>query len=457
MSQRIFFFPGMLNHQYVADVIKEAAVTCPAVIVPEIHFRKWKNAKIETDVIDLHALTRTVLFDHNLLSHTTSLKDLFDNVFNDSRAYYLIERLYTFSRDNSVFNKSADIYILLLNTVALIDKYRPDAFVLPATPHTLEWYMAKCAEFLNIRVVYVSSTPLHWKRLVACGLDRITVLDNASNDSDQQKVNDWLATFQQGYNAATPPYERKRNAAFAGGDSKLHLHVLDILKAKTMRLKYLKLTSLKVKLDAIKCYESKTSGFTFPDKFVALFLHYQPERTSLPEGLGYAQQMRLILEVLAMLPDDYTLVVREHPAMFRNMFSRKAREKCFYEKVASLPNVLLAPLDLTPFDLIEKASGTVTLTGLVAVESVIKNTPALCYGRPIYYDMPGVYLASDRASLEAFYSNLKLAPKKDILQTEIDAYFKKLDSISYSSDDTSVTSAPSFRALVQACKWQCRA
>lgn len=306
---------------------------------------------------------------------------------------------------------------------------------------------------LCCKTPYTPSCILGWKRLVVSGLDSITRLNKNSNESDGERVEDWIAKFKGSYQTAMPDYEKKRNKAFSKGDSKLYLNILDIIKSKPHRLKFKKISVLKAKLGALRYYERITAKFSFPNKFVVVFLHFQPERTSLPEGLGYAQQIRLILEVLASLPRDFTLVVKEHPAIFRNIFNRKVRDKSFYEKIHLLPNVLWAPLTLTPFELIKRSSAIITLTGTVAVEAAMKSTPVLFYGVAQYYDMPGVYSASDKNSLRAFYSTLNSQASISVSGEDMGSYCKNIDSVSYFADDMSKPRSPSFRALVEACKW----
>lgn len=122
MNKRVVLFPGNFDPEYVDRIVDESNIECPVVIVPESMKAKWQHENKKTEVFSLQSLAKEILFDFDLLSNSTSLKELFDNVFDDSRTYYLIERLFTFSKENSVFNRSADVYVLLLNIVFLIKK-----------------------------------------------------------------------------------------------------------------------------------------------------------------------------------------------------------------------------------------------------------------------------------------------------------------------------------------------
>lgn len=128
-----------------------------------------------------------------------------------------------------------------------------------------------------------------------------------------------------------------------------------------------------------------------PDgKFVCLFLHFQPERTSVPEGGRYASQINAISALRSQLPDDWALLVKEHPSMFLLKSKRLFRHPDFYTLVAGMPNTYMLDESHSSFDLIDKAQAVATLTGTVGFEGLCRGCVAIVLGDAAYRGYPGV-------------------------------------------------------------------
>lgn len=128
--------------------------------------------------------------------------------------------------------------------------------------------------------------------------------------------------------------------------------------------------------------------------YVYFALQYQPERTSQPEGLEFADQI-LVAQLLARaLPDGWTLAIKEHPRQLGvtppAMHRRHARGPADYEALAALPNVRLLPLDAPSEALIDGARACATLTGTVGWEALLQGVPALVFGAAWYGCCEGV-------------------------------------------------------------------
>lgn len=131
-------------------------------------------------------------------------------------------------------------------------------------------------------------------------------------------------------------------------------------------------------------------------KFLYFPLHYEPERTTSPDGGIYYDQMRAALELRARLPSDIALVIKEHPSqLFVNMRGYRGRDKCFYEVLSRVEGVMLAPLDFSSKELIARSIGVVTVTGTAALEAVFSGRPALVLGSAWFMGVPGVYRMDD--------------------------------------------------------------
>ena len=141
----------------------------------------------------------------------------------------------------------------------------------------------------------------------------------------------------------------------------------------------------------LRALEEK-NDYVFGENSFALFaLQYEPERTSLPEGLPILHQIDALVEARRVLPKEITLVVKEHPTQLnparQGIYS--GRSTFFYDVVNSMNNTHLLGSGPLAKKILRSASVVFTLTGTVAVEAALRGVPALYFGSPWFAGMPG--------------------------------------------------------------------
>jgi hypothetical protein len=124
--------------------------------------------------------------------------------------------------------------------------------------------------------------------------------------------------------------------------------------------------------------------------YVAVFLARQPERSSVPEGGRYGQQLRMVHALAGALPDGWHIYVREHPATFMSG-PKLVRGPWSYDGLLALPGVSLVSSRVDPFRLIDRARAVATVTGTVGFEAVARGVPCLAFGAAPYVGCDGVY------------------------------------------------------------------
>jgi len=120
-------------------------------------------------------------------------------------------------------------------------------------------------------------------------------------------------------------------------------------------------------------------------KYAVYFLHVQPEITVEGMAFDYQDQVNTLRNILASLPADMDLVVKEHSPMlgFRSLE--------VYNQLAHMPGLIVAGTNEDSHELITHASVVVTLTGTVALEAIMYGIPAIVLGS-IYFDsFNGIY------------------------------------------------------------------
>ncbi|MDA8580158.1 hypothetical protein N9K72_04205 [Pontimonas sp.] len=127
-------------------------------------------------------------------------------------------------------------------------------------------------------------------------------------------------------------------------------------------------------------------------RFALFALHYEPERSSIPEGYPFDSQLDAIVAVRNMLPDNVTLYVKEHfsqqAAALRGFVGRSPE---FYDLLESLPGVTVLGTKTNTRELMRSAECVMTFTGKVGIEAALEGSRVLYLGQPWWGQMPGAH------------------------------------------------------------------
>lgn len=113
-----------------------------------------------------------------------------------------------------------------------------------------------------------------------------------------------------------------------------------------------------------------------PERFVFFPMHFQPEASTLVNGVWYTNQVALIENISKSLPLGYSLVVKEHPR------GRGARPMWQYKHISSLYNVSFS--DLPSKEILSKSGAVVTISGSVGIEAMAFDKPVILLGRTFH-------------------------------------------------------------------------
>lgn len=133
-----------------------------------------------------------------------------------------------------------------------------------------------------------------------------------------------------------------------------------------------------------------------PEGNYALFaLHYEPERTSVPEGGVESSQVEQIIKANTLVSEDMALVVREHRSQLSAALTGyRGRSPFFYELVVRDLGLTLDYATPLP-KIIDNASVVFTGSGNIAVEAAMAGVPVVYFGFPWWAGMPGTHSYSD--------------------------------------------------------------
>jgi len=116
-------------------------------------------------------------------------------------------------------------------------------------------------------------------------------------------------------------------------------------------------------------------------EYVYFPLHYQPERSTLPESHAFADQLSGIILLRSLLPQDIIICVKEHPKQFRegdlNFRRMHFRSHFFYNEILRIPGVVLVKGDTDSRTLVRNAKLVVSSTGSAMWEALRLGIPCL--------------------------------------------------------------------------------
>ena len=330
-----------------------------------------------------------------------------------------------FRRDNhygELREIDAEIFLhaLLEHFCHLIDTHQPDLVLFPVTPHFVETYsLWFCAEVLGVRTLWFqpsSLAPMMLPRESFSDFLRVSdFIDGVSSESlaiAHQSVTAGIAKLQ---NLDIQPYiQRQKNATSSARTLRGRLRatkaivrwmrtdrfssrfVVSTESAIPLRLE--KILQIFVPRSILQALRSKASDYSSAlntEIPYALFaLHYEPERTSVPEGGDEMSQLQYLLKARNVLPESVTLRVREHSSQLSPALQGyKGRSPHFYELVVKRLGMEL-DLDTPMKDLLGSSSVVFTVTGNIALEAALAGVPVVYFGNPWWEGMPGTYAFS---------------------------------------------------------------
>jgi hypothetical protein len=121
-----------------------------------------------------------------------------------------------------------------------------------------------------------------------------------------------------------------------------------------------------------------------PSRSVFFAIHYQPEQSTLAQGIWHVNQVALVENISKSLPLGYTLVVKEHP------WGRGNRPRWQYKHLSRFYNVVFC--DAPAKEIIKSVEAVITVSGTVAMEALVFDKPTIMLGRNFFEFSDLVYL-----------------------------------------------------------------
>ena len=147
------------------------------------------------------------------------------------------------------------------------------------------------------------------------------------------------------------------------------------------------------------------------NEYIYFPLHFQPERSTDPEGLHFSNQLTTIHFLRDTIPSNIFLYIKEHPRQFDNinfpdLRKNLYRNENFYKKISSLENTELISINKHSDIMIEKSIAVVTLTGSSGWQAIKKLKPTLIFGYPWYANFKGCFHIKTKSDIKMAFSKI---------------------------------------------------
>ena len=148
------------------------------------------------------------------------------------------------------------------------------------------------------------------------------------------------------------------------------------------------------------------------ERYCIFAMHYEPERTSFPEGLPVRSQLDAIAMARRIVPRGLRLRVKEHysqkSAALRGFLGRSPLA---YGLISRFPETDFLGANEKLTDLIPQASCVFTLTGSIAIEAAFAGVPVAYFGSPWWDGLPGTTKIDEHSDFESITSAVAPPPE----------------------------------------------
>jgi hypothetical protein len=181
---------------------------------------------------------------------------------------------------------------------------------------------------------------------------------------------------------------------------------------------------------AIKFYDKHATKSLPEEKALVLFLHLQPEATSMPQGGVFADQLLVFDLILAALPEDMTIWVKEHPYMFymsaQDMHERSVK---FYQHLLKDPRVRFIDRTVSSRVILERGAIFASTNGTISWEAMRNGKPCIIFGWAWFAPCQSCFVVDSVETLKAAFAAASRKTRAEVLvdvQEFLCAYEKRV-------------------------------
>lgn len=337
-----------------------------------------------------------------------------------------------------IFNK------LAMWALRRIEKIKPNAMVVSETPHSHTYYLIyEISLYLNLEVVKFNTwptTPLLFLQDMRTGLrfKKDILIDNEITKKIQREVLSYVDSLaikenDQNYELSYMEDKRLQKKFDKVIINFFKLDLILIIKEFWFQFRmyfnpiYYSINPYKLglfgrykikrsrKKNLYKAHTFNQEKLDLTTQYVYFALHYEPERTTNPDGGAFHDQLLAITRLRSILPSSLNIIVKEHPSQFYlSDRGSRGRSPIFYECLKNIEGVKLSSISENPLNLIRNSVFVSTISGSTAFESAIIGKQVLVFGDAWFNGCPNVTLWNRGLTFEEMMQKETLSKDKII-------------------------------------------
>ncbi|MAD57783.1 MAG: hypothetical protein CMK44_04320 [Porticoccus sp.] len=165
--------------------------------------------------------------------------------------------------------------------------------------------------------------------------------------------------------------------------------------------------------NVLKAFHKNIDTCDLSQDYVYVGLHYEPERSTNPDGGPFHDQILAIVKLRKILPPNVEIYVKEHPSQFYIHKGPRGRSPLFYDAIRRIKGVRLIDITIENLSLIRNAKIVCTITGTIGLEAAALGKKTLHFGNSWYQGMPNTIRWYDGITYEEIM-NLPNASPDDV-------------------------------------------
>ncbi len=363
-------------------------------------------------------------------------QEIVTKLLSDSNFILIFERNNPFSATKGLFNQFPMLESLIFNIIGFYEDLKPEYVFSFAVPHHfINYCLLRIAELMNIKVYFCDIGAFPWQYNLYEGLFHREKIKNTYDvEGFQLGVKNWFDNQNRSYTESIESYEESGGLGVLHGKSSSFLDRFNLISSlfnENRKSGYTLSRNFKaiIKAQTLKFYSNRLKKKIeqrpsvdldmFP--YIIFFMHFQPEATTMPNGLHYANQLFAIRELSLAAPSGWKILVREHPFTFENDFSPRYRNEELYKAIDDIPGAQLMSFEHDPYVLIDKSQAVATLTGTVGFQAICRGRPVIAFGKAAYHGVYGVVSPENHFDLKEYLHKINnssvLIDSKQVLKS----------------------------------------
>ena len=179
-------------------------------------------------------------------------------------------------------------------------------------------------------------------------------------------------------------------------------------------------------IKALSFYDKNAIKEEIEENSLVIFLHFQPEASTMPMGYVFADQILILEMILSATPKDLKIYIKEHPYIYENPAQdRHERSLNFYKQLLRDPRVKFLPRKMNSIEIISKAKYITSICGSVSWEALRIGKPCIVFGWAWFSSCKSCFSVDSVSSLKQAIKKIDKTTSKQV-ESNVETFLKEL-------------------------------